>query len=127
MCPADGQRSTAVNIVLMKDQVVAEDVVLTLSDLYPHVEAVAVPNLRLLSEMIDSLSTIRFAILEVSEQEFRANPNVANLNARGAHVILVDDLLDDGIHGSACGAKSFCTLEKPFSTETLVACLSKHA
>lgn len=103
-----------------EDEIVAQDVILTLSDLCPDVASVSVCDPGRLPRIIASCDAIRFAILETGPFNFGAGPLVAALAARGAQVVLV------GPTGTATepGRSPFGVLEKPFTTDALIAVLS---
>lgn len=120
MCPDKRPVSPAVNIVALKDEIVAQDVALTLSDLFPRTESVTVSDLQRLSRMIECRDAIQVAILEMSPAAFLTAPEAASLTSHGARVVLVGPTET----GRGAGPFPFRTLEKPFTTEALVAVLT---
>ena len=115
---SDGVAAEAdVTIGMVKDMIVAEDLVQTLTDLFPQFEAVAVPDAHHLADALGSLRRIGVAVLEMSPADFRNGPFLAALRASGARVVL--------LWTTDCGAADgdFSLLEKPFTTRALVALL----
>lgn len=123
MCRIERRFSPAVNIVALQDEIVAQDVALTLTDLYPGTETVTVADRGLLSKIIESRDLVQIAVLEMTPSEFRAWPEAARLSARGARVLLIAPPEPPG----AGAPFSYRTLEKPFTTEALVAVLTTTA
>jgi hypothetical protein len=114
----DGVAAEAgVNIVMVRDMIVAEDLVQTLRDLFPQFEAVAVRDLCHLAHALDSLRRIGVAVIEMSPADFRHSPFLAALRARGARVVLLWTTEGEAVDGE------FALLEKPFTTKSLVALL----
>lgn len=114
MCADSSRLEASVNIVMVQDMIVEEDLVLTLSDLFPQVEAVRVSDLSALAEALTPFHRIGVAVLEMSPADFRAGPFLAALKEKGARVLL----LWSGDGGTADA--DFGLLEKPFTTDALV-------
>jgi hypothetical protein len=106
-----------VNLVMVRDMIVAEDLVQTLADLFPQFEAVAIRDVWQLADALDALPRIGVAVLEMSPTDFRNSPFVAALRARGARVVLLWTTDGEAADGE------FALLEKPFTTDALVALL----
>ena len=117
MCADGAPVEAGVNIVMVRDVIVAEDLVLTLSDMFPHFDAVSVANLTSLAEVLEPIHRIGVAVLEMSPADFRAGTLLSVLKTKGARILLL--WTTDGDAPDA----DFSLLEKPFTTEALVALL----
>lgn len=117
MCADGSPVEAGVNIVMVRDVIVAEDLLLTLSDLFPQFDVVSVPDLSQLRAALEPIHRIGVAVLEMSPADFRAGPFLAALKEKGARVLLL--WTTDGTAPDA----EFSLLEKPFTTEALITLL----
>lgn len=122
MYPVECTVLVGMNIVALKDQVVAQDVLLTLADVFPQTQSVAVTNDATLSTMLEDEGEIRIVVLEVSPALMLHNSRLKTLCANGTRVILIGQRDE----AESLSAFPFQSLEKPFSTDALVSVLQSE-
>lgn len=109
-------------LVAVSDMVVAEDIIVTISELHPGAEVRAARSLEAAEALLGADTGIAVAILEARPAELCASRTGALLEARGARVLL----LVDG-HGDAAETNGTVSafLPKPFTTDALIAALRR--